>query len=152
MKSRKCELNLPNETDPFLNMIVRPNRSPVLKPVVVTSRSQLQISRSAGSLREKFKLPPISSSSRKTQEFQMPPGYDRSSINTPNFKISTKKVEVKKIFGKQVPKPPFHETNRGKKVVNQTKRDFKGLLADVSFGDVDEKVGGLNEMMKKYKY
>lgn len=151
MKSRKQEIILQDETDPFLNMIFRPNRSPVLKPVVVSSRPHLQISRSAGSLREKFKLPPISSS-RKTHDFQIVPVYDRTNIITPNFKISTKKVEVKTTLAKQTHKPPVYGVIQQKKVVKETERHFKGLFADLSFGDVDEKVGGLNEVMKKYKY
>lgn len=150
MKQRKQELALSYETDPFLNMLIRPNRSPVLKPVVC-SRSHMQVSRSAGSLREKFKLPPIVCPRRSTN-FQATSDSDRMNLKTPNFKVSTKRSEAQTCITKKTQKPPIPETKKEKKELKASRKDFKNLFVDVSFGDVDENAGGLNEVMKKYKY
>lgn len=149
MNRSKQGIVLAVETDPFQNMIMRPNKSPVLKPVVVSSRSQLQVSRSAGSLREKFKLPPLSTS-RKTQNFVLP--FDRANIHTPHFKITSKISEGRSQQTKHKHKPPVAEIFHRNKKPNHIENDFIAFPGDVSFGDVEENVGGLNERMRKYKY
>lgn len=138
-----------SEIDPFQNMIMRSNKSPLLKPVVVSSRSHLQVSRSAGSLRDKFKLPPVSTS-RKTQNFAL--AFDRANIHTPHFKITTKISEDRSLPGKSKHKPPVAEIFHRNKKANHIENEFMAFPGDVSFGDLEENVGGLNERMKKYKY
>ncbi|OMJ67749.1 hypothetical protein SteCoe_35013 [Stentor coeruleus] len=110
--------------DPFSNMIMRPNKSPVLKPVVVQNRDILQISRSAGSIRDRIKLPPIVTPLTTR-------AADRNSLKTPCFRIKSKKSR----------------THNDKDI--KIKKNIDEL--DMSFGDVDEQIGGLNDIMKKYR-
>jgi hypothetical protein len=149
MYRSKQGLTLSVEADPFQNMIQRPNRSPVLKPVVVSSRSHLQVSRSAGSLREKFKLPPLVNS-RKTQNYGN--ASERDNIHTPDFKITSRVDDAANFKNKGKFRPPAPQALRKSKKLPQFQQEFKEIVFDVSFGDVEENVGGLNEKMKRYKY
>jgi hypothetical protein len=109
--------------DPFSNMVVRPNRSPLLKPVVVHNRDVLKVSRSAGSIRDRIKLPPLVQP-RSTK------AADRNTIQTPYFRITTKQKYRNEIENKSI------------KVIGEQ---------DMSFGDIDEQAGGLNDIMRKYR-
>ncbi|OMJ81464.1 hypothetical protein SteCoe_18082 [Stentor coeruleus] len=105
-------------------MVMRPNKSPVLKPVVVQNRDILKISRSAGSIRDRIKLPPIVTPLTTR-------AADRNSLKTPCFRITGKKNKT--------------YNDRDSKL-NKKIEDL-----DMSFGDVDEKIGGLSDIMKKYR-
>ncbi|OMJ78767.1 hypothetical protein SteCoe_21341 [Stentor coeruleus] len=109
--------------DPFSNMVVRPNRSPLLKPVVVHNRDILKVSKSAGSIRDRIKLPPLVHP-RSTK------AADRNTIQTPYFRITTKYKNHNDT-----------ETKSIKSIGDQ----------DMSFGDIDEQAGGLNDIMRKYR-
>ena len=148
MKRIKQGKILASETDPFQNMILRSNKSPLLKPVVVSSRSHLQVSSSAGSLRERLKLPPVCTS-RKTQNFTL--AFDRANIHTPHFKMTTKINGNRSQPAKNKHKPPVVEIFNQNKKPNYIESEFLAFPGDVSFGDLEENVGGLSERMKKYK-
>lgn len=109
--------------DPFSNMVIGPNRSPILKPVVVHNQDVLKVSRSAGSIRDRIKLPPLVHP-RSTR------AADRNTIQTPCFRITTKHKYHNDIENKSI-----------KSIGDQ----------DMSFGDIDEQVGGLNDIMRKYR-
>lgn len=117
MKNSQKTLKLVPDRSPFDNMIIRPHRSPRLKPILINPHPVLKISRSAGSLRDKIVLPPIP---RIRINFK-PPKPDRVSIQTPRFKVTSEK----------------HPSST---------RHFREL----SFGDIEENVESLGDLMKKY--
>ena len=126
MKSSKNKLVIPNNQDPFNHMIMRPHKSPQLKPVIIDSRKCIKISRSAGSIREKIVLPPITSRAKANH-----PAFDRISIKTPDFRVSAGKL----------PRKCIEQSNKNYFPIN-----------DISFGDIDENIGGLNNIMNKYHF
>ena len=124
MNPYRKRLIISAEPDPFCNMIIRTNRSPRLKPVIVTAHECLKISKSAGSIRNKVVLPPMISN----QSFKNLQKSERNTLKTPYFKAS----------GNKFAKNSF-ELNKN-----------ACFEHDLSFGDIDEKVGGLNDIMNKY--
>ena len=125
MKHTQNRLVFSNYKDPFADMIIRPHKSPRLHAVLIDSRNCLKISKSAGSIRDRIVLPPLLPSKNKGDTAK----FDRIKLQTPDFNINQKKNYVREPQKEKV-KPP----------------------EDLSFGDLDEKVEGLNFIMKKYHF
>ena len=113
--NRKTLALTPRVSDPFLDMINKANKSPLLKPVFARPGNSIQRALSDSSINKTKLLPPISPTYTRRLNLEIPTS-DRLWAKTPNFNGSIK---------------PSHTALKFRKPVNN----------DVSFG---EPTGNIN--------
>lgn len=75
-----------SDQDPFTNMILKSNKSPILKPICVKPRILKQKTKSEVKILKFSALPPIPKASRYKIILDMP-STQRNSLQTPSFSV-----------------------------------------------------------------